>query len=129
MELLFVLISGVAIGWILEFFYKLYDRKKIVYPKLVSVQMYMWTSLFSYILYIYHPSVIFVTVFLLVFTTGVELITGYFFFMLRGYIPWDYSKYKINYKKIICLRFSLYWFIIALVYYYFVLPIIISLLF
>ncbi len=127
MGFLFVLISGMIIGWALEFFYKLFDQGKIIFPKFINVQMYIYTSLFSYLLFSYDFSVIFVIFSLFVFTSGIEFIIGYLCLKIRGYIPWDYLKYRLNYRGIICLKFSFYWLIIAFIYYYLILPSIVSL--
>ena len=124
--LLVVLISGLVIGWLVEFLYRSFKKKRTINPLFINEQMYVLTALFSYLLYVMDISFIFVVLFLLLFTTGIEFITGYAALKLKGVRLWDYSNYPYNYKGIICLKFSAIWLVIALIYYYFVLPIIVG---
>ena len=121
-----VFISGLAGGWIMEFLYRSFEDKKLEEPLLVNLQMYGFTAVFSYILYIMDLQPFFLILFLFLFTTGIEFTTGYLYLKIKKTPLWDYSKYAYNYKGIICLRFSLYWLAIVLVYYYFLLPLIIG---
>jgi len=57
-----------------------------------------------------------------VVTTGFELGSGFiaqYFFQTR---LWDYSDQRFNYKGHICLKFSIYWILLAFAFEYFVLP-------
>jgi len=126
MDFLIVLLSGVLIGWLLDFFYKLFDRKKIILPRFINVQMYALTGIFCYFLSLVHPSFFFVLPAIFVFTTGIEFLTGYIYLNIFGSIPWDYSRYRYNFKKIVCLNFSLCWLLVGLIYYYYILPILLN---
>jgi uncharacterized protein len=55
-------------------------------------------------------------------TTGLELISGFnaqHFFNVR---LWDYSDQRFQFKGHICLKFSIYWIILAFAFEYLVLP-------
>ncbi|MBW1706512.1 MAG: phosphohydrolase [Deltaproteobacteria bacterium] len=55
-------------------------------------------------------------------TTGLELVSGFnaqYFFNVR---LWDYSDQRFQYKGHICLKFSVYWVILAFAFEYLVLP-------
>ena len=58
--------------------------------------------------------------------TLLELIAGLIFVKGMNVKLWDYSNKRFNYKGIICLEFSVYWFILAMVYYFFIHPHILS---
>ena len=57
-----------------------------------------------------------------VITTGLELSSGLiaqYFFQTR---LWDYSDQRFNYKGHICLKFSMYWILLAFAFEYLILP-------
>lgn len=129
MNFLIILLSGLLIGWFFEFFYKFFDKKKVIFPRLINIQMYLLTAIFCYILYLYNFPILSVVFAIFIFTTGIEFLTGYLSFKISGIIPWDYSHYKYNFQKLICLPFSLCWLLIGIIYYYFILPILLNLTF
>jgi uncharacterized protein len=120
--LLVVSLSGLAIGWLAEFLFELRKWKKVIIPLFVNVQMYGCTAVVAYFLYALDAPFYVVIPLLLIFTTGIEFITGSIFLKFKHSHLWDYSMYAHNYKGLICLRFSLYWVGLALVYYYLGLP-------
>lgn len=120
--LLKVFISGLVIGWLAEFLYRSLEREKFIKPLFVNVQMYGYTAVLSYFLFMLDLRPILMVFLLLLFTTGVEFTIGYLFLKLKGVRLWDYTKNVYNYKGIICAEFSLYWLAAALLYYYIVLP-------
>ncbi len=123
--LIAILISGLVIGWVLEFLYRSLERGKITKPLFINEQMYMFTALFSYFLYVMNVRLIFMVLFLFLFTTGIEFVTGYLALKLKNVRLWDYSAYPYNYKGIVCLEFSVIWLVMALVYYLFALPLLV----
>lgn len=54
--------------------------------------------------------------------TLIELIAGEIFIIRRHIKLWDYSQIRLNYKGIICVKYSLGWTVIGAVYYYFLHP-------
>ena len=67
-------------------------------------------------------SLIYKLTLIFIIPTAIEFLTGYLDFKLKKVRLWDYSEEKFNFMGFICLRFSLYWFLISLVYYYFLMP-------
>ncbi len=48
-----------------------------------------------------------------VFITTCELICGFIVNILLGMALWDYAMFKYNFMGQICIRYSLYWFLIS----------------
>lgn len=108
---------GLIVGLILELVYRSVKAKKIVIPKFVNFQMYGLTGAFLSWLYFLSIPVFIKLLFIFIFPTLIELITGYLYLKLKGVYLWDYSQEPIHYKKLISLRFSIYWFVLASSYY------------
>ncbi|OGN13887.1 MAG: hypothetical protein A3D48_00050 [Candidatus Yanofskybacteria bacterium RIFCSPHIGHO2_02_FULL_43_17] len=113
---------GVLIGFILEFSYRSVEAKRLVRPKIINVQMYGLTGILLALIYSFKISLMPTLVILYIIPVLVEFITGYTHLRIKGIRLWDYSKERFNFLGIICLRFSLAWFIISGFYYYLVLP-------
>jgi uncharacterized membrane protein len=124
--LIIVFASGLIGGWLMEFFFRSFEDKKLEEPLFANLQMYGFTAVFSYLLYVWDPEPVFLVPLLFLFTTGIEFSTGYLYLKLKKVRLWNYSKYAYSYKGVICLRFSLYWLAIILAYYYFILPFIVG---
>jgi len=114
-------IIGLAGGFILEFSYRSIQAKKVIIPKFINYQMYGLTCAFLFYIYFLNISFVYKLVLMFVFPTLVEFITGYLYVKTKGIYLWDYSKEILNYKGLICIRFSLLWFILSFVYYYLIL--------
>lgn len=54
--------------------------------------------------------------------TGIEFIGGYIALKYYNNRLWDYSKYKYNYKGLICPLFSLLWFVFSILFYFLIMP-------
>jgi uncharacterized membrane protein len=117
---------GCLIGFVTEFFFRSFEHKKLVIPKFINYQMYGFTGAFLVFIYFWEINLIFKWMLIFIFPTVVEFLTGFLFKKIERVSLWNYKKDKFNFMGIICLRFSFYWFIISLVYYYFILPQIIS---
>jgi uncharacterized protein len=113
---------GFFVGYILELGYRSFEAKKLIKPLLVNAQMYGLSAIGLYLIYIWQVNLVIKVFLILVLTTGIEFVFGYYYLKVKKFRLWDYSKERFNYKGIICLNFSLYWLIIALLYYYFVIP-------
>lgn len=116
---------GCLIGIFLEFTYKSIENKKFRKPLFVNYQMYGLSAVFLYFLYFLNISIIYKVILILLFMTTIEFLTGYLYFLFKKIHLWDYSNQPLNYKGFICLKFSFYWVIIALFYYYLILPFIV----
>lgn len=119
---LFIFCLFSFIGWVIELIYRSIVDKRIVNPGFMTgcvVPIYGFSSIILYIIcgitdniYIFIPlSVVLLT--LLEFISGIILDK---FFHLR---LWDYSDRKFNYKGLICIRFTIYWLLLALLFKYF----------
>ena len=124
--IIFNLILGLIIGCILESGYRSFYAKKIILPKLANVQMYGFIGIFLSILYLAKVSLKTELLLLFVFPTLIEFITGYLYLKIKKVRLWDYSNENLNFMGIIRLRFSIYWFLICSLYYFYLLPILVN---
>ncbi len=112
---------GLIIGLVLECVYRSIEHKKLVKPKLIDAQMYALIGAFLAVISFLEIPLVYELILIFIVPTLVEFLTGYLDLKIKKVRLWNYSKEKYNFMGIICLRFSLYWFLIALVYYYFLL--------
>ena|SRR3989338_7224301 len=124
-ELLIVFLSAIVFGVLLEVLYRSYEVGKFVFPKFWNVQMYVWIGFILYFLSTLEINFFYKTLLIIVFTTGIEYITGYLYLKHKKEMLWDYSMEKLNHKGIICFRFSIYWLLLSLLYCYLILPVLI----
>jgi uncharacterized membrane protein len=117
-----VFAGGLLAGNILEFIYRSLTTGRVVTPQFINAQMYGVSAVFLYFLFLLDPPLVPVLVSIMLFTTGIEFLVGYGYFKMKGVRLWDYSSYALNYRGIICPRFSLYWLGLAMACYYFVIP-------
>ncbi len=120
-----VLVSGAVVGCLVEFIYRLYRYRKIIIPRFINIWMYIFIAIVLYILWLQQASWWLVIISLLVMTTLIEYLTGYLYLKYKNIRLWNYSECKFNYQGLICFRFSMYWLIIGLLYY-FLLPFILN---
>ena len=119
---LFIFCLFSFIGWLIELIYRSIMDKRIVNPGFMTgcvVPIYGFSALILNIIcgitnniYLFIP----VSIALL---TLLELISGIFLDKCFHLRLWDYSNRKFNYKGFICLRFTIYWFILALLFKFF----------
>lgn len=126
LRILVIFISGLISGWILEFIFRSIKNKKIARPSFFSLQMYGFTALFFYLLYVININIVFKIVLIIIFTTLIEFLFGFILLKYKNIRLWDYSKKKFNYKGIICPLFSFFWLLVSLVYYFWILPFLIK---
>ncbi len=113
---------GLAVGFVLEFIFRSFEHKRLVKPKLINAQMYALIGAFLTVLSFFEMPLVYRLMLIFIVPTLVEFLTGYLDLKLNGIRLWNYSKLKFNFMGFICLRFSLYWFLISLVYYYYLMP-------
>lgn len=58
--------------------------------------------------------------------TLLEFVAGIFFLKKFNLRLWNYSDRRFNFKGVICLRYSIYWTIIGVTYYYLLHPLFLS---
>ncbi len=84
--------------------------------------MYVATAVFLYLLYPVQFHLLFKIILIIIFTTGTEFTVGHLLKRYKNLSLWNYSDYRLNYCGIICPRFSVYWLLISLFYYFFIIP-------
>jgi len=114
----FILYS--LLGWIIEVVYHFYKQKKFVNRGFLHgplCPIYGSTAvLLIIVVKVFGDS--FYSIFLggVTLASLMELVTGYVLEMIFNTKWWDYSKERLNFKGYICLRFSLIWGLLALVF-------------
>ena len=114
-------------GWVLEVAYRSVRDRRFVNPGLLKGPYLILYGAGALILMgcvsLVHESNFFVKIFVyFATTTGFELISGFnaqYFFHVR---LWDYSDQRFQYKGHICLKFSIYWTVLAFAFEYLLLP-------
>ena len=121
----FIFYIGSSIGWVLELFYRRYESKKWLNPGfLVGPYLPIYgfgltiMTLLHYGLAQYNFNPIITIVLMGLCMTLLELIGG-LIFLKAGVRLWDYSEFFLNFKGVICLRFTLIWTALGAFYYYF----------
>ena len=109
---------GLIGGFFLELIYRSIKAQKIIIPKFIDCQIYGLTGAFLVLIYFFNISLLYELILIFIFPTLVEFLTGYFYLKINRVYLWDYSREKFNFKKLICLKFSLIWFVITATYYY-----------
>jgi uncharacterized protein len=117
------------LGWTLETAYRSLCAKRFVNPGLLKgpyLILYGTASLIligsASLLQASASNLIIKALVYFAATTGLELISG---FIAQYYFHanlWDYSDQRLNYKGYVCLRFSIYWILLAFAFEYLVLP-------
>ncbi|GEM_PF-2496009 len=128
-EFLFVFAFCASVGWVIELVYRSVKSKKLINPGFLSgpaLPLYGTGGLALYILclpinlvdnlYLRLP-VIFVSGAIIM--TLIELVGGMIALKCFNMRLWDYSKRKLNFKGLICLRFTIYWGLLCVAFYYF----------
>ena len=114
-------------GWILEVGYRSIHRRRFTNPGLLKgpyLPLYGTVSLILIgCISLARELAIIIKIFLYFFvTTGLEFISGLITIHLFGIRLWDYSDQYFQFKGYICLKFSIYWVVLAFVFEYLFLP-------
>jgi len=128
LKLLLLFALGSIAGYILEVIRKSYLKKKIIlinhgFLRGPYISSYGFGLLAIYFISSLNISFIFKIILFALATTSVEAIGGFIFLLHYRLKLWDYSKNKFNYKGIICLRNSIYWIILSIIFYYLIYPV------
>lgn len=121
MEILASLALGLVVGFLLELMYKSWEHKQLVWPKFWNIQMYGLTAVLFHLVYLAGIPLWGEIVLVVLIPTIVEFVTGWIYVKITKKRLWDYTGESWNYKGIIRFRFSIYWALISLGYYYLVL--------
>lgn len=141
--ILFLFFLGSIVGWIMEFVFNRFNKKinpegHFINPGFLSgpyLPIYGFGVVVLYILSLLMNDINFQNQFMEVVVvffaasflmTMLELIGGLFFIKVMKIKLWDYSDVKFNYKGIICLKFSILWGMVSLIYFYLLNPIIVD---
>ena len=125
-HLLLVFSVGAVTGWVIELIYRTFvSQKKLVNPGFLSgpyLPLYGFGTVILFLLSTLEIPILYRAFLFLVVTTVLEWVTGEFFLKFFNIRLWDYSTQKLNYKGLICPLFSVFWTILALVFYFFAFP-------
>jgi uncharacterized membrane protein len=108
------------LGWVLEVLYHLYEQKRFVnrgflHGPLCPIYGVMGVSLIVLLTPV-SENVLYVFVGGTIIASLLELITGYLLEVSFNTKWWDYSDKKFNFKGYICLRFSIIWGVISIIF-------------
>jgi len=118
MHFLFHFLFGLFFGYFAELIYKWYWNGQYIRPRFVNIQIYGFAIALIYIIFLLNFSLPIVALLLAIVTTGLEFLTGYLYLKFKNIRLWDYTTEAFNYNGLICLKFSLYWLVLALIYYW-----------
>ena len=128
---LFIFLIFSVVGWIIEFTYRSLITKRIVNPGFMTgfvVPLYGFGTIILNIvckLFInidFKISIIYIFILSIVLLSILEYITGYILFKFFNIKLWDYSDRKLNINGFVCLKFSLVWGFLSILYYFFIFP-------
>ena len=114
---LFLFFVGSVFGYFLELIYRKLVMKKWIKPgvfKGIYLPLYGLGLVICYFVYNLNICFIFKLLLLVMLLTVIELICGVIFIKYFNIPLWDYSDNFLNFKGLICLKFSLYWLLIGL---------------
>src|SRR3989344_2915640 len=122
----FLLIFCVAslLGWILEVLYALVTKKKLINRGFLFgpyLPIFGFGIVLLYILFSLNINIFLKILFGGFLVTLIELFTGLFFINFYNLRLWDYSNEFLNFKGIICLKYSIYWILLISLLYRFLL--------
>lgn len=122
---LFIFASFSFVGWVMELCYRSYRTKNIVNPGFMSGCVVPLYGLGALILTILSqvlpepnsiPKLIFSFFVSMICLTGLELFSAYTNLKFYKLKLWDYSDEKLNYKGFICLKFSIIWGLLSILF-------------
>lgn len=130
----FLFFIGSLFGWLLELFYRRFAGGRWINPGFLTgpylpIYGFGLCTLYSLSLVCekivfpgFTPHILFVFLISGILMTLLELIAGEIFILGFKVSLWDYSAEFLNYRGIICLKFSLIWSALGTAYYFLVNP-------
>jgi len=127
LDILFSFTFFSMLGWLMETCYRSMREGYFVNPGLLKGPYLILygaagLALMASVSLLHEYNIFVKALFYFVITTGLELISGFnaqHFFNVR---LWDYSNQRFQYRGHICLKFSVYWVVLAFVFEYLLLP-------
>ena len=118
---------GSVAGFFIEFVYRSVKNKKFINPGFLNgccLPIYGFGAAICQLIYaipitfteVYFLKLLIRGAITAVFATIFELVGGFVMEKAMHTRLWDYSREKLNFKGYICLKFSIYWLILAMVY-------------
>ena len=127
MNYLFVFSFGAITGWAIEFLWRsLVSEKKLVNPGFLAGPYLPIYGSASMILYFFSGLGIDLLPLVLIFTlltTVLELITGLFFLKYFNIRLWDYTDEWMNFRGIVCPKYSFFWTLLAVLFSLYLFPV------
>lgn len=138
LTLAFIFSIGSFLGWVLEVFFRRFfshsnPERKWVNPGFLvgpCLPLYGFSLCILYLLaetdvsFIQQPILqnSFLFICMAICITGIEYVAGLIFIKGMHVKLWDYSREKFNYRGIICLKYTLFWYLLSVFYVYFIHP-------
>jgi len=122
--LVFIFAFGSVIGWVLEFFWRFVQEKKIPHFGFCYgpyLPIYGIGTMLLYIISLTQIPLWSKFILFPVACTGLELVVGLFFLKLDKKL-WDYSERRWNYKGVISAFHCFAWFFLGITFYYGLFP-------
>lgn len=122
---LFIFMIGSIGGYFLELFYRRVMLGKWIKPGVfygIYLPLYGMGLCICYFVYCLDTNLL-VKIFLItIFLTLIELICGLIFIKYFKLKLWNYERNSLNYKGLICLKFSMWWGILGVICIKFLFP-------
>ena len=130
LKLAFLFFIGSTIGWVLELLYrKMISNRKWINPGFLVgpyLPLYGFGLCAFYLLSQINLSGFWVILIMTAVVTSIEYVAGIIFIKGMGVKLWDYSENWGNIDGLICPLYTIFWCVLAAVYYYFINPYILS---
>lgn len=127
-EWVVMFLMGSFIGWLIEVTYRGVVGRKFSNPGFLSgpfVPLYGFSVCFIYTVAFLEMHWLLKLASVVAFITTLELLTGMIFMKVFHIRLWDFSEVKWNFRGIIAPKFSLYWGLVSLGYFFATHPILI----
>lgn len=118
--LFYSFITYAFLGWVLEVLYHLYKQKRFVNRGFLNGPLCPIYGVTSVLLILFltpvSENILYVFVGGAIIASLLELITGYLLEVFFNTKWWDYSDEKLNFKGYICVRFTIIWGFISIIF-------------
>lgn len=125
-KFILIFLIGAFIGYLIELFYRNVIHSEHFNPGFLKgpyLPIYGFGVVILYLISLINMNIYLRMAVFVITLTLLELVTGLIFVKYFNVKLWDYSENKMNYKGIICFRYSLYWAVLSLLFYYYIYPV------